>query len=133
MCAGGWGIHPQVTRALSSPLIFDHFSSFTHLEIKGQISAIKATMRTVFYQPLPQHGITILIRLLLCRMPVAAGGGGCTALLGSPEHSFKCIYTYPYTVQTCTYCGPSVCARANSRDVAHGLIPPSSEAGMRCV
>lgn len=66
-------IHLWVAGALCFTPTFNHSSPFTHLLIKGQISAIKATMCTIFYQLQHYCGITILINFPLWWMSVVVG------------------------------------------------------------
>lgn len=135
-----WRIHLQVSWTLCSTLIFNHLSSFTHSLIKGQISAIKATIRAIFYQLIRWHGITILISFLLCWMPVAVVGVQCSAtqplafifLYLFIFNSFVCIiyYTNMHILwPICMY----PCKGGYSQDTVHSLIPPSLVASMRLV
>lgn len=97
-----WAPHLRVMCALCFIPTFNHFSPFTHLRIKDQISVIKATMCTTFYQLQRYCGITILINLPLWRMSVVVGVG-----VGVLTNAFS---TYLWTRQICTYCGPSAWA-----------------------
>lgn len=71
------------------------FSSFTHLEVKSQISAIKVTKCATYYQLVRQHScITILMRFLLCWMPTLLGFIAVPPIIALSIYSNAFIHIY---------------------------------------
>lgn len=114
-------IHLQVAWALCFTPTFNHSSPFTHLPIKGQISAIKATMCTIFYQPQRYCGISILINFSLWGMSVVVGVA-LRVLTNAFLHICE-LHKYAHIVAHLHV--PRACKGEYRQDAVQSLISPS--------